>query len=86
MATAPGPALFFVVVNGVPSNASWIMVGDGIIGEHTIRPASVLPVSTIGAQVIAQYNGTTAVRRRVKREAKPKPSETWRLLDYVLGL
>jgi len=45
---APGPALFFVVVDGVPSNASWVTVGDGVIGTQTVREDSVLPNSTIG--------------------------------------
>lgn len=54
----PGPALFFVVVNGVPSNASWIMVGDGVIGRQTLQPRSTLPVSTISAQLVAQYGGS----------------------------
>lgn len=49
--------MLFIVVNGVPSNATWIMVGDGIIGKHTIRPRSQLPGSTIPAQLVAQHGG-----------------------------
>lgn len=53
---APGPALFFIVVNGVPSQASWIMVGDGTVGQQqTVREKSVLPGSTVAAQLVAQY-------------------------------
>jgi hypothetical protein len=44
----PGPALFFVVVDGTPSNASWVTVGDGVIGPQTVRAESALPDSTIG--------------------------------------
>ncbi|ORX39085.1 glyoxal oxidase precursor [Kockovaella imperatae] len=51
----PGPALFFVVVDGVPSNSSWIMVGNGQLGDQPIGEASVLPQSTISAQLVAQY-------------------------------
>jgi hypothetical protein len=58
----PGPALFFVVVNGVPSTASWVMVGDGIIGKHAVYPESVLPQSTISAQMVAQYGGNNQKR------------------------
>ncbi|RSH80521.1 uncharacterized protein EHS24_009101 [Apiotrichum porosum] len=43
----PGPALFFIVVDGVPSNASWITVGDGVVGTQTLLPASALPDSSI---------------------------------------
>ena len=51
----PGPALFFIVVDGVPSNSSWIMVGNGQMGDQPIAAASVLPQSTISAQMVAQY-------------------------------
>ncbi|ODN74427.1 hypothetical protein L202_06824 [Cryptococcus amylolentus CBS 6039] len=52
---APGNALFFIVVDGVPSNASWVMVGDGIVGDPTVKDRSVLPRSQISAQIMAQY-------------------------------
>ena len=63
----PGPALLFIVVNGVPSNATWVMIGDGIIGQHTLKAESTLPQSTISAQLVAQYGGT--VSRREDSEA-----------------
>lgn len=50
----PGPAMFFIVVNGVPSNASWIMVGDGKIGDQTLGPTTVLPQSTWSEDVANQ--------------------------------
>lgn len=50
----PGPALFFIVVNGVPSNASWINVGDGTIGTQTLLPASKLPDSSITEEQVNQ--------------------------------
>lgn len=50
----PGPALFFIVVNGIPSNASWIMVGDGKIGQQTLLPTSELPPSTWSQDVADQ--------------------------------
>ncbi|CAE6489177.1 unnamed protein product [Rhizoctonia solani] len=50
---APGPALLFIVVDGVPSIGQMIMVGSGKIGkgsqtiaEKTVLPASSLPVET----------------------------------------
>lgn len=33
---APGPALAFVVVNGVPSQGKFVMVGNGKIGAQTV--------------------------------------------------
>lgn len=51
---APGPAMFFIVVNGVPSNASWIMVGDGKIGQQNVGATTVLPQSTWSEDVANQ--------------------------------
>jgi len=81
---APGPALFFVVVNGVPSNASWIMVGDGTIGQQTINPTTVLPGSTLSAQFLAQYGDgqTTFTRRSGAMAERVVPSA---VLVAVLG-
>ena len=41
----PGPALLFVVVNGIPSNGTAVIVGNGQIGTQPTAPASVLPDS-----------------------------------------
>jgi hypothetical protein len=41
----PGPALLFVVVNGVPSNGTMVIVGNGAVGTQPTAPASVLPAS-----------------------------------------
>ncbi|WWD21146.1 hypothetical protein CI109_105627 [Kwoniella shandongensis] len=60
---APGPALFFIVVNGIPSNAAWVTIGDGTIGAQTIRERTALPTSQISAQVMAQYGYTGTYAR-----------------------
>ncbi|KAJ8463198.1 hypothetical protein ONZ45_g17667 [Pleurotus djamor] len=44
---APGPALIFVVVNGVPSVGAMIMVGSGKIAEQSVLPIGELPESNI---------------------------------------
>ncbi|ELU44643.1 copper radical oxidase [Rhizoctonia solani AG-1 IA] len=43
----PGPALIFVVVNGVPSMGQHVMVGSGKIEKQTILPVQELPASTV---------------------------------------
>jgi len=40
---APGPALMYIVVNGVPSTGVDIMVGDGVLGDQTIYPVQRMP-------------------------------------------
>ncbi|KAJ6594293.1 glyoxal oxidase [Mycena capillaripes] len=44
---APGPALLFVVVNGVPSVGVQIMVGSGVIGTQAVRAIGNLPASSV---------------------------------------
>ena len=41
----PGPALVFVVVNGIPSNGTYVIVGNGQIGTQPTSPAAPLPAS-----------------------------------------
>lgn len=43
----PGPAMFFVVVKGVPSIGEFIMVGNGQLGDQNTTNNAVLPASTI---------------------------------------
>ncbi|KAJ7650953.1 copper radical oxidase [Roridomyces roridus] len=43
---APGPALLFVVVNGVPSVGVQVMVGSGTIGNQTVLDIGDLPASS----------------------------------------
>ena len=42
---APGPALLFVVINGVPSTGVHVMIGNGEIGKQPTQPAATLPTS-----------------------------------------
>jgi hypothetical protein len=44
---APGPALVFVTVKGVPSVGKLIMVGNGVIGEQPIAQVPTLVASQI---------------------------------------
>ncbi|TFK47067.1 DUF1929-domain-containing protein [Heliocybe sulcata] len=41
----PGPALLFVVVDGIPSNGTMLTVGNGQIGTQPTSAASTLPTS-----------------------------------------
>jgi hypothetical protein len=41
----PGPAFLYVVMNGVPSIGSAVIVGNGLIGQQSTSAASVLPAS-----------------------------------------
>ncbi|KAF9070748.1 copper radical oxidase [Rhodocollybia butyracea] len=41
----PGPAMVFVVVNGIPSNGTFVIVGSGSVGTQPTQAASTLPTS-----------------------------------------
>jgi hypothetical protein len=41
----PGPALLFVVVNGIPSNGTYVIVGNGQVGTQPTSAAVELPPS-----------------------------------------
>jgi len=41
----PGPALIFVNIQGIPSNGSYLIVGNGIVGTQPTGAVSVLPAS-----------------------------------------
>lgn len=45
----PGPALFWVVVDGIPSNGTMVIVGNGKIGQQPTAPASTLPNNVLAA-------------------------------------
>jgi hypothetical protein len=44
---APGPAMLFLVVNGVPSEGQFVMVGSGYIGTQPTLPRQALPQSRV---------------------------------------
>ena len=39
----PGPAFLFVTISGVPSNGTYVLVGNGQIGQQPTAPAGALP-------------------------------------------
>ncbi|TEB14488.1 copper radical oxidase [Coprinellus micaceus] len=57
---APGPALLFIVVNGVPSVGVHVMVGSGQIGPQQIGQAANLP----GSQILPTASTNSKENRR----------------------
>lgn len=59
---APGPALLFVVVNGVPSIGVDVMIGSGQVGPQPILPVPTLRgTSTQSGASITANNGAISV-------------------------
>ncbi|RXW23509.1 hypothetical protein EST38_g2323 [Candolleomyces aberdarensis] len=55
---APGPALVFVTVKGVPSVGKMIMVGNGVIGDQPIAQVPTLVASQIVAKTAGGKDGS----------------------------
>ena len=51
----PGPAFMFVNVLGIPSNGSYLIVGNGQIGTQSTSPSPILPPN-----VLASASGTAS--------------------------
>ena len=60
----PGPALLFVVVNGVPSNGTMVIVGAGQVETQPTAAAAVLPAvqtATTTAAKLGAFDGKRGV-------------------------
>jgi len=53
----PGPGLLFVTVNGIPSNGTMVIVGNGQIGQQPTAPPSTLPASVRVDSASGSANG-----------------------------
>jgi len=59
---APGPAMIFVVVGGVPSIGQWVMVGNGVLGDQPTAPTADLPASSgFKARAVSNTTGSASV-------------------------
>jgi hypothetical protein len=60
----PGPALLFVVVNGVPSNGTMVIVGTGNVETQPTSTAAVLPaIVTSTATTATKSSGAMSARQ-----------------------
>ncbi|KAI0319679.1 glyoxal oxidase [Amylostereum chailletii] len=54
----PGPAFVFVTIGGIPSNGTYVIVGNGRVGKQPTAPASVLPDNARSSSGDATSNGS----------------------------
>jgi len=53
----PGPAFLYVVINGIPSNGSMVIIGNGKIGKQDVDTALfVLPASSYSTKFPTESN------------------------------
>ncbi|KAE9390575.1 DUF1929-domain-containing protein [Gymnopus androsaceus JB14] len=55
----PGPAMVFVVINGIPSNGTFVIVGSGSVETQPTQAASILPASVRLNSVSGSANGSS---------------------------
>ncbi|KAF4585156.1 hypothetical protein EYR40_001993 [Pleurotus pulmonarius] len=55
----PGPAFLHVTVNGIPSNGSYVIVGNGQVGTQPTSAATVLPASVRVDSASGSADGST---------------------------
>jgi hypothetical protein len=53
----PGPAFLFVTISGIPSNGTYVLIGNGQVTNQLTAPASVLPQSVRNNQGSGSSNG-----------------------------
>lgn len=79
----PGPAFIFVNIRGIPSNGSYLIVGNGQVGTQPTSPASVLPanIRVASASGSASRPSTTGVNDATGTGGTKKSS-----LGLIIGL
>ncbi|KAF7300487.1 hypothetical protein HMN09_00933100 [Mycena chlorophos] len=75
----PGPAFIFVVVNDIPSNATYAIVGSGQIEPQTISAIAELPVSV-------QLNSATGSGSNAGTDTKTSSGTTTSHLGLIIGV
>ncbi|KAN0129788.1 glyoxal oxidase [Lactarius tabidus] len=80
----PGPAFLFLVVNGVPSVGSLVMVGSGKIDQQDVLPPAPLPAPFIAEEYVSPAVGGD---RKMTNFARPMQAEiSWpSMLTWTLG-
>ncbi|KAF8121523.1 putative copper radical oxidase [Boletus edulis] len=63
----PGPCLMFVVINGIPSNGTLVIVGNGQIGTQPTSTVSDLPASVENAAAQGTGQGSQSGGRSTSR-------------------
>jgi hypothetical protein len=79
---APGPALFFVVVNGIPSIGVQVMIGSGELGTQKMFPVEPLPASSVNGPK-RNENATSSGQgklNRASRSLRGPPVDTWMIV------
>ncbi|KAH9475866.1 Aldehyde oxidase GLOX [Psilocybe cubensis] len=81
----PGPAFMFVNINGIPSNGSYLIVGNGKIGTQPVAAASVLPPNVRLASASGSASGTSTTPGGSSDPEKSSSSNLGVIIGCVVG-
>jgi len=81
----PGPAFCYVVMNGIPSIGSAVIVGNGQIGQQPTAPASALPASIQLNSASGSGDGSSPSKTPGAAANKGK-SDTGKVAGAVIGI
>jgi hypothetical protein len=56
----PGPAFLFVTINGIPSNGTYVIIGNGQTGTQPTSSASVLPANLLASSASGSAPNNTS--------------------------
>jgi hypothetical protein len=76
----PGPALLFVTINGIPSNGTYLVVGNGQINNQPTSPSSVLPTS------VRVDSASGSAPNSSSSHSSSSPSHTGVIIGVVAGI
>lgn len=79
----PGPAWVFVVINGIPSNGTSVLVGSGSVGTQPTSPQAVLPQSVTLASVSGSADSSNTQSTGNSNTAKSGSSSH---LGLIIGI
>lgn len=82
----PGPALLFVTVNGIPSNGTMILLGNGQMGTQPTKPATSLPQNVrLDSAAGSADGGSTSPGGQQNNNSNGATSNTGAIVGGVIG-
>lgn len=82
----PGPAFLFVTINGIPSNGTYVLVGNGQIGPQPTSAASLLPPSVRSTSGSATGSGGATNTNNRANAAHSITGSSFGLFATVVGV
>ncbi|PBK71302.1 copper radical oxidase variant A [Armillaria solidipes] len=81
----PGPAFLHVVVNGIPSNGSYVIIGSGNIETQTLASAVVLPANVNDTKAQGSADGSTTSSSSGDQNNSGSKTNTAAVVGGVVG-